>query len=74
MMWPQQIANRCRTLSYSLALVHLIPSWLFLADIECTVLVKYALKEKASLDQLSKADNILILRAYCPNIRTECGL
>ena len=38
LMWPQQIANHCNTLSYSLALVHLIPSWLFRAEIEFKVL------------------------------------
>ena len=54
-----------KALSYILALVHLIPSWLVWAEIECTVHVSLP-KQPINQFKPVQQSRYQVLRAYCP--------
>ena len=58
---------RTEALSYSLALILLISSWLVLSEVECTVH-----KPKWPINQLepTQQSRQQVIKAYCPNIYT----
>ena len=59
------------TISYSLALVHLILFWLVWAEIECTLYGHVALsKQPINMVKLVQQSSKQVPRAYCSNIYT----
>ena len=58
-------------IGYSLALLHLIPSWLSWAEIECAAHVALP---KQAMHQFNPVQQSRQLGTYCPNIYTVVSL